>query len=210
LEDVVLISNLQDLLLHFVDSTERKVDEIKIFQANMSESDESPLGKYQPKYIQETISAFISGVSPILFSGDIRTFSNAVQQIWNSPNISSRKKIKFRTSFTLSDIEGVKDLTIVSIQKDFLPKWQGQKIIRGENQDKVEVNSLSEALFLGHKNENPFYDFLVGLNVNLSEVQSYGQYEKIFNNYCKIDRVEDADLLRQDIRAIAKLSPSST
>lgn len=208
LEDIVRVSNLELVLSHFVDSTENKIDEIKEYQVNISDPSYNSSSKHQPKYIQETISAFISGINPILFSGDISTFSNALQQIWNSPNTSSRKKIKFRTSFTLADIESVKDLTIVSIQKDFLSKWQGQKIIQGENQNKVEINSLSEALFLGHKSDNPFYNFLVELNVNLSEVQSYGQYEKIFTNYTSLNIVEDANILRQDIRALAKISIS--
>lgn len=208
LDDIVLVNNLQDVLSHFVQSIESKIDEIKEFQVNLSKTSNYSLSKIQPKYIQETISTIISGINPILFSGDITTFSNALQQIWNSPNTLSRKKIKFRTSFTLSDIERVKDLTIVSIQKDFLPKWQGQKIIQGENQDKVEINSLSEALFLGHKNENPFYNFMVELNVNLSEVQSYGLYEKIFTNHTSINKLEDANILRQDIRTLAKISPS--
>lgn len=209
LEDVIRINRLEDILAHFVESTESKVDDIREFQVELSDSPIYSSSKQQPKYIQETISAFISGINPILFTGDISTFTNALQLIWNSPNISSRKKIKFRTSFTLSDIESVKDLTIVSIQKDFLPKWQGQKIIQGESQDKIEVNSHSEALFLGHKNENPFYNFLIELNANLSEVQSYGQYEKIFSNYTSIDKVEDANILRQDIRTLAKISSSS-
>ena len=208
LEDIFGLNNLQDVLSHFVDSTKNKIDDIKEFQTDIFDVSINSSSKQQPKYIQETISAFISGVRPILFSGDISAFSNALQQIWNSPNTSSRSKIKFRTSFTLSDIQGVKDLTIVSIQNDFLPKWQGQKIIQGENQIKVEINSLSEALFLGHKNENPFYNFLIELNLNVSEVQSYGQYENIFTNYTSISKVEDANILRQDIRTLAKISPS--
>lgn len=208
--DIVSINNIQSILSLFVESTDNKNDELKEFQKDISETSLSSASKHQPKYIQEVISAFITGANPILFSGDISTFSNALQQIWNSPNIASRKKLKFRTSFTLSDIENVTDLTIVSIQKDYLPKWQGQKIIQGENQNTVEITSYSEALFLGYKVENPFHNFLVELNVNLAEVQSYGQYEKIFINYISIDKVDDANILRQDIRVLSKISPSPT
>ncbi len=209
LEDIIHISKLENVFSHFVESTESKNYELQEFHFEITDSVANSPSKQQPKYIQETISAFTSSVNPILFTGDISAFTNALQVIWNSPNTLSRKKIKFRTSFTLSDIESVKDLTIVSIQKDFLPKWQGQKIIQGENQTVVEISSHSEALFLGHINENPFYNFLIELNANLSEVQSYGQYEKIFANYSSIDKVEDANILRQDIRVLAKISPSS-
>ncbi len=208
LDDVIRINKLEDVFALFAESTESKVNQICELQIELSDSTIDSSSKQQPKYIQETISAFISGVNPILFTGDISTFTNALQLIWNSPNKSSRKKVKFRTSFTLSDIEGIKDLTIVSIQKDFLHKWQGQSIIQGENQDKIEINSHSEALFLGHKSENPFYNFLIELNANLSEVQNYRQYEKIFSNYISIDKFEDANILRQDIRTLTKISPS--
>ena len=208
LEDVTRVHRLHDVLSHFVESTANKVNEIREFQVELSDTLSNGLSKQQPKYIQETISAFTSGIRPILFTGDITPFIDALQLIWNSPNLSSRRNIKFRTSFTLSDIDGIKDLTIVSIQKDFLPKWQGQTIIQGENQEMVEVISHSETLFLGYKIGNPFYNFLVDLDVNLSEVQNYGQYEKVFINYISLDRIEDANILRQDIRTIAKLSPS--
>lgn len=204
------IHNLQDLFSLFVESTENKNDELKERQIECSETSSVSGDRNQPKYIQQTISAFISGVSPILFSGDIATFSNTLQQIWNSPNKGVRRKIKFRTSFTPSDIENISDLTIVSIQKDFLPKWQGQSIIHGEHQESIEITSHSEALFLGYKEENPFHNFLVELKVNLGEVQNYGQYEKVFTNYISIEKIDDANVLRQDIRVLSKISPTPT
>lgn len=208
--EIISINNLQNVLSLFVESTDNKKDELKEFQLELSDTNFKSISKHQPKYIQEVISAFITGITPIFFSGDISSFSHALQQIWNSPNISSRKKLKFRTSFTLADIESVNDLTIVSIQKDFLSKWQGQKIIQGGNQETIEITSHSEALFLGYKEKNPFHDFLVELNVNLAEVQSYGQYEKIFINYVSIDKVDDANIIRQDVRVLSKISPSPT
>ncbi|MDX1905448.1 MAG: hypothetical protein SF053_00330 [Bacteroidia bacterium] len=208
LEDIMHINRLEDVFLHFVESVSSKNYELQDIKVETTDSIANFLSKLQPKYIQETISAFTSGINPILFTGEIADFTNALQVIWSSPDRSSRKKIKFRTSFTLSDIESVKNLTIVSIQKDFLHKWQGQKIIYGENQTEVEVNSHSEALFLGHTSENPFYNFLIELNVNLSEVQSYNQYEKIFTNYTSISKIDDANVIRQDIRTLAKLCPS--
>lgn len=204
------IQNLQEVFSLFAESTENKNDELIEAQIECSKTSSVLGGRNQPKYIQQTISAFISGVSPILFSGDIGTFSIALQKIWNSPNKGARKNLKFRTSFTPSDIENITDLTIVSIQKDFLPKWHGKSIILGEHQDHVEITSLSEALFLGYKDENPFHNFLVELNVNLGEVQNYGQYEKVFANYLSIEKIDDANVLRQDIRVLSKISPIPT
>ncbi len=206
--EIVAIDNLQSVLSLFVETTDNKKDELKELEFEISDINFNATSKHQPKYIQEVVSAFISGIRPILFSGDIPSFSNALQQIWNSPNVPSRKTLKFRTSFTLADIENVNDLTIVSIQKDFLPKWQGKMIIHGGSQEIVEITSHSEALFLGYKEENPFYNFLVELNVNLTEVQGYGQYEKIFNNYVSIDKIDDANILRQDVRVLSKISSS--
>jgi len=205
--DIASINNLQSILSLFAESTDNKNDELKEFPKDILETSISSASKHQPKYIQEVISSFISGTKPILFSGDISTFSNALQQIWNSPNIASRKKLKFRTSFTLSDIENVNDLTIVVIQKDFLPRWQGQKIINGENQEAIEITDPSELLFLGHNEKNDFYEFLVELNVDLKEIRSFWNYGKLFTNFNCIDKADNADILRNDIRLISKISP---
>ena len=204
------IHNLQDVFSLFVVSTENKNDELIETLIECSKSRAVSGGRNQPKYIQQTISNFINSASPILFSGEIETFRNALQQIWNSPSKCTRKKIKFRTSFTPSDIENMSDLTIVLIQKDFLSKWQGQPIIYGEHQDSVEITSLSEALFLGYKEANPFHNFLVELNVNLSEVQNYSQYEKVFANFISIEKIDNGNVLRQDIRVLSKVSITPT
>lgn len=206
--DIDSIHNLQDIFSFFVESTENKNDELKELRIECSKKSPISGGRNQPKYIQQTISAFLSGVNPILFSGDIATFSNALQQIWNSPNNGVRKKLKFRCSFTPSDILNINDLTIVSIQKDFLSKWQGQTIIYGGNQEIIEITSHSEALFLGYKEENPFHNFLIELNLSIVEVQNFGQYEKVFANYILIEKIDDANVLRQDIRVLSKISPS--
>jgi nucleoside phosphorylase len=206
--DIESIYNLQDVFSLFIESTENKNDELKDIEIVCSKPSLVSGGRNQPKYIQQTISAFINGVNPILFSGDIATFSQALQQIWNSPNKVARKKVKFRTSFTPSDIENVNDLTIVSIQKDFLPKWHGHAIIHEGNQDVVEITSHSEALFLGYKEENPFHNFLLELNLKIEDVKNYGLYEKVFANYISVEIIDDANILRQDIRVLSKISPS--
>ncbi len=206
--DVNSIHDLQDVFSHFVSSTENKNDELKETIIKCSKTSPASGGRNQPNYIQQTISYFIKAVRPILFSGEIETFRNVLQQIWNSPNKESRKKIKFRISFTPSDIENISDLTIVLIQKDFLSKWQGKSIIYGEHQDYVEIKSYSEALFLGLEEANSFCDFLVKLNVNLSDVLNYSLYEKVFSNFISIKQIDDANILRQDIRVLSKISPN--
>lgn len=208
LEDITHINSLEDIFIHFVNSIESKTNEIKEFEANITTIDSNVTNKLQPQFIQETISTYISGVAPLLFSGVANTFKAALQQIWNSPDSLSRKNIKFRASFTYADIENVRDLTIVSIQKEFLPKWQNKRIILGENQKIIEINRLAELLFLGYQQDNPFYHFLTELNVELRDVQRYAQFEIVFNNYVSLDNLEDSNILRQDIRTLAKISPN--
>lgn len=205
--DIASIHNLKNIFSLFVDSTDNKNNELKAIDVDFSNASLISEGRNQPEYIQQIISSFIKGVNPILFSGDISIFSNALQQIWSSPDVEERKKLKYRTSFTPSDIENVNDLTIVSIQKEFLPKWQGQAIIHGWNQDVVEITSDSEALFLGCKEENPFHNFLIELNIDIEDVKNYGQYEKVFLDYISLDKNDDANVLRQDIRVLSISSP---
>jgi nucleoside phosphorylase len=207
--DVIFISNLQNILPFFVESPDNKNDELMELQIDRTGTNYIPERKFQPKYIQQTISAYIRGTKPILFSGDNQTFSKVLEPIWHSPNLESRKKLKFRTSFTPSDLENVDDLTIVSIQKDFLSKWQGHAIIRGDDNEEIEITSYSEAAFLGYKEGNPFYIFLVELNINLADIQNFEQYERLYKNYISIDEIDDANIIRQDIRILTKISPSN-
>lgn len=206
--DIYSFNNLDDILSYFVNEVPKERTELKPIYLNIPKENSISANRLQPKFIQETIAAFISGTYPVLFSGSIESFKIALQQIWNSPNTDFRKKIKFRTSFTPSDLEGIKDLTIVSIQKEFLPKWSGHKIIQSENNEQVEITSHSEALFLGHKKDNPFYSFLIELNVIQSGFQIFGQCDKVYNDFIALHKIEDANILRQDIRFLSKISPS--
>lgn len=207
LSKIKYINNLQDLFSFFAESVDDKNTELTDFQFEYENKPLTLEEKSQPKYIQQIISGIVQGAKPILFSGNIQTFSNALQKIWNSPNLESRKSLKFRTSFTTADI--VDDLTIVSIQKDFLSKRQEKEIIYGDNEETIEITSHSEMLFLGYKDQNPFYDFLKKLNVELSDVQNFGKYENVFTDYISINEIDDANTIRQDIRVLSKISPSS-
>ena len=208
ISDIYSVNNLDDILSFFLNKVPKERTELKPISINISNENSISANRVQPKFIQETIAAFISGNYPVLFSGSIESFKIAIQQIWNSPNTEFRKKIKFRTSFTPSDLEGIKDLTIVSIQKEFLPKWTGHKIVQSENNEQVDIISHSEALFLGHKKDNPFYSFLIELNVIQSDFQIFGQCDKVYNDFITLDKIEDANILRQDIRLLSKISPS--
>ena len=208
LYDIQFINNLEDILSHFFDEVPK--ERAKLRTSSIDISDDKPISsnKFQPHFIQQAISSLIKGTSPILFSGDIESFKNVLQQIWNFPNADLRKKIKFRTSFAPSDIQGINDLTIVSIQKQFLSKWTRQSIIQSEKKELVEVTSHSEALFLDYKEGNLFYSFLVELNVDQTEFQNFGQFDKVFNDYISLDKTEDANNLRQNIRILSKISKS--
>ncbi len=73
----------------------------------------------------------------------------------------------------------------------------------------IEITSHCESLFLGNQKNNPFYSFLVELKVNDSAYSNYGQFDKVFNDYIRIDNLEDADVVRQNIRTLSKISPSA-
>ena len=208
LDNVTFIDNLSEIFSNFVDCVPEIRSELIDIDCNISQSSSKTFNKFQPKYIKESISKLLNNKLPILFSGDNKLFENVIQQIWNTPNLELRKKIKYRASFTPSDIEDVKDLTIVSIQKELISKWSENLIINGENKDEIEITSHSESLFLGSKENNPFYAFLVDLNVNQSDFSLFSLCDKIFNDYNQITHIDDADVVRYDIRILSKVSPS--
>lgn len=209
LNEIFNIYKLDEIFALFIDEVPKEREGLNAISINISSEVIVSFNKFQPQYIQQTISSMIKGEYPILFSGNLESFILILQQIWNIPNAYLRKKIKFRTSFTPADIEGIDDITIVSIQKEFLSKWNGDKIILSKNKEIVEITSHSEALFLGNKEENPFYFFITDLNVNQSEFQNIGKCDEVFNDYISLDNLEDADIIRQDIRLLSKLSTSA-
>ncbi len=207
LSDIYAVNNLDDILSNFVNEVPEERYELKPIDVTISKKI-SGNNKTQPKFVQESIKKLLLGATPILFSGNIESFKIVLQRIWNSPDTEFRKKIKFRTSFTPSDIEGVKDLSIVSIQKEFLTKWIGYTIIQSENNDSVELNSYSELLFLGIRQNNPLYQFISELKISPIDFQIYEQSEKVYASYINLDKIRDANILRQDIRVLSKLSPN--
>lgn len=164
--------------------------------------------KRQPIFVQKFLSSFIKGDLPILFTGDLDSFEEILQRLWNSPIDGFREQLKFRASFSPKDIEGSDDLTIVSIQKELLPKWGMHSIINDADRDLVEITSHSEALFLGHSEVNPFQIFIKELDVNINSLQVARQCDSLFSNYTKLTELNNPDILRGDIRILSKLSPN--
>jgi len=209
-DNLKFINNLNDIFSHFVGCVPENRKELSDIDIKLSPIISNGFNRFQPKYIKECINILLKNKMPILFSGDNQSFENVIQQIWNAPNIELRKKIRYRASFTPSDIEGVKDLTIVSIQKEFISKWPERILIDGGNNEQIEITSHSESLFLGSKENNPFYSFLIDLNVDQSNFSNFGQLDQIFNDYNKITIIENADVIRQNIRILSIVSPSMT
>lgn len=208
LDSIISINNLNDIFCNFIETVPESRKELNDIEFNLSPKFAYSNNKLHPTYIKDCIRTLLVGKLPILFTGDEQSFENIIQHIWNSPNIELRKKIRFRASFSPSDIEGVKNLTIISIQKDFLSKWLDRTIINSDNNDQIEITSHSEALFLGSKEKNPFYSFLIDLNVDQSSFSIYSQLDKVFSDYNKIATIENADIIRQNIRTLSIVSPS--
>ncbi len=166
------------------------------------------INSVQPQYITQTLTGLLKGTLPVLFSGTTAAFQKTVQMIWNLPLEGFRKNIRFRASFTPSDIDGITNLTLVIIQKEFLPKWAGKEIIYGENSSNIEVISDLESFFINNDPTNPFSVFLTELGLSKSDFQSIRQASEIFSEYKKLDSITDGNKVRQAIRVIARVSPS--
>ena len=167
---------------------------------------EQILEERQPIYIQKSLSSFIKGDLPILFTGDIGSFESILKKLWNSPINAFREQLKFRASFSPKDIETSDDLTIVFIQSELLAKWNASSLISGDENDLIEITSPTEALFLGKQIENPFYEFLKNIGANLDDLNTYTQGDILYADYIDLDKLNDPDLLRRDLRILAKLS----
>lgn len=206
--DIKSINNIDNVLSMLIDDVPTKRTDLSSINPRAFDAAPVLYDKYQPLYIQKAIFAFMNGEVPVLYSGEIESFKIILQLILNYPDVSLRNKLKFRTSFTPSDIEGLDDLTIVSIQREFLQKWPGKNIIKSEDKEIVEISSSLELLFLGHKEGNPFHSFLLELNVGQNELHNIGKAYELFNDYLALDNTEDADNLRKNIRTLSIISPS--
>ena len=200
------INDLQDilkLLMSEVPEVRDNLEPIEIIVGHSVHIDE----KLLPVYVQKSLAFFIKGELPILFSGDLESFKAIIQKLWNSPISALREQLKYRSSFSPQDIVGSNDLTIVLIQSELLPKWKNSQIISGDEKDLIEITSNTEALFLGIKKENPLFNFLETLGTNLSDLNTYTKGDILYTDYINLDKLNDPDLLRRDLRILAKLSP---
>ena len=114
-------------------------------ELNVKHSNHSYENK-QPIFIQKSLSSFIKGDSPILFTGDLVSFEEILQKLWNSPIGGFREQLKYRASFSPKDIEGSHDLTLVFVQSELLSKWNTDKLISGEENDIIEITSPHRSL----------------------------------------------------------------
>lgn len=200
------LNNLKSILNLLISEAPVERTNLEPIELNVIHSDHFYENK-QPVFIQKTLSSFIKGDLPILFTGDLISFEEILQKLWNSPIGGFREKLKYRASFSPKDIESSDDLTLVFVQSELLSKWNTNKLISGEENDIIDITSPTEALFLGKQKENPLYDFLKTIGANLDDLNTYTQGHKLFEDYVDLDNLYDPDLIRRDLRILSKLSP---
>ena len=201
------INDLQIILRLLISAVPVERTNLEPIELNAKHSDHSYENK-QPIFIQKSLASFIKGDLPILFTGDLVSFEEILQKLWNSPIGGFRKQLKYRASFSPKDIEGSDDLTLVFVQSELLSKWNTNKLISGEENDIIEITSSTEALFLGGQKENPLYDFLRTIGANLDNLNTYTQGDILFEDYIDLDNLNDPDLIRRDLRILSNLSPN--
>ncbi len=208
--DISTLENLNDLksiLSLLISEAPVERTNLEPIEINVKHSNHSCENK-QPIYIQKSLSSFIKGDLPILFTGDLISFEEILQKLWNSPMGGFREQLKYRASFSPKDIEGSDDLTLAFVQSELLSKWNTNKLISGEENGIIEITSPTEALFLGRQKENPLYDFLKTIGANLNDLNTYTQGDILFEDYVDLDNLNDPDRLRRDLRILSKLSPN--
>ena len=200
------LNDLQSILNLLISEAPIERNNLEPIELIVEHSDQT-YEKRQPIYIQKSLSSFIKGNLPILFTGDLESFEAILQKLWNSPINSFREQLKYRVSFSPKDIESSDNLTIVFIQSELLSRWNASRLISGDENDLIEITSSTEALFLGKQKENPLYDFLKTIGANLDDLNTYTQGDILYANYVVLDKLNDPDLLRRDLRILTKLSP---
>ncbi len=201
------INDLQIILSLLISEPPVERTNLEPIEINVKHSDHSYENK-QPVFIQKSLSSFIKGDLPILFTGDLVSFEEILQKLWNSPINGFKEQLKYRASFSPKDIEGSTDLTLAFVQSELLSKWNTNKLISGEENDIIEIKSPTEALFLGRQKENPLYDFLKTIGADLDDLNTYTQGDVLFEDYVDLDNLNDPDFIRRDLRILSKLSPN--
>lgn len=201
------INDLQIILSLLISEPPVERTNLEPIEINVKHSDHFYENK-QPVFIQKSLSSFIKGDLPILFTGDLVSFEDILQKLWNSPINGFKEQLKYRASFSPKDIEGSADLTLVFVQSELLSKWNTNKLISGEENDIIEITSPTEALFLGRQKENPLYDFLKTIGADLDDLNTYTQGDVLFEDYVDLDNLNDPDFIRRDLRILSKLSPN--
>ena len=203
LKEVDDLQNILKLLISDVSIERTNLEPLELSAENFDQAQDDN----QPIYIQKSLSSFIKGNLPILFTGDLDSFELILQKLWNSPINSFREQLKYRASFSPKDLESSDDLTVVFIQTELLTRWNSSNLISGDENDLIEITSPTEALFLGKQKGNPLYDFLKTISANLNDLKTYIQGDILYADYIVLDNLDDPDLLRRDLRILAELSP---
>ncbi len=198
------LQSILNLLISDVPLERTNLEPIELYAENFDQTHD----ERQPIYIQKSLASFIKGDLPILFTGDLVSFELILQKLWNSPINGFREQLKYRASFSPKDIEDSDDLTIVYIQSELLSRWSHSSPISGDEKDLIEITSHTEALFLCNQQENPLYNFLKTIGANLDDLNTYTHGNILYADYVVLDNLNDPDLLRRDLRILAKLSPN--
>ncbi len=206
---ITLVNNLEPFFSLFVNEVPHDKENLEALKISYSPIAD-PISSLSPNYVIESLAALLNGESPILFSGTFDTFKVVLQAIWIVPIQAFRNGIRFRTSFTPSDIESISNLTIVNIQQPFIPKWSGKKIILSEVTRGDHIITDQEAYILHSNGDSPFAKFLVGLQLDAVNLQNIRFASEIYDTYKALDSISDGDKVRQAIRIISKISPSQS
>jgi hypothetical protein len=199
------VENLGELFLHFVIS----IPEKSIFLAPVHYKSEKALTlatNQYPAYIKQSVANLACG-RKVAFFGDLDSFVKMITLLWNGLPAPLRKHLVFSVGFNSDDIENKKE-PILFFQKHLISRVHYDGSVCDDNELLTEISDGVEQMILGHTKVNKFAEFLDLLNCRLSDFKQLSTAEKAFRLFEK-RHVINADDLRQLIRLLGKLSPSS-
>lgn len=207
-KDVDRIESLRDVFSLFISEVPEDKHPISSINIELSGKSKDEGSKLYPNYLQKTVSALIAGDTPIVFCGDLDSFENTIVHLWQGAPQGFRQELRFRVSFSPSDIEGDNSLVLVYVQNELASKWNNHQLIHSDLNEPIAITSHSEALLLGQTKDNLFAKFIKELNVDISEFSKFGTCDKAYNLYLELRQL-NSDSVRQLIRLLEKLSPSA-
>lgn len=209
INDIRKINDIEEILINFIDEIPNDRKTLLPRTISLSSTVNSVFTENRVnEFIEKAGQALIKGELPIVFNGQIQSFKILLNYLWNIPILNFRKGIKFRVSFSPSDIEGVKDLTMVTTQNEFLNKWYNKNVIDDNSAKIIDISNPTEALLLRQTDNNTFFDFVNELGIELTDISTLNKCSKLHTSYTKIGKIESTEELRQIIRLLLLLSPS--